>query len=67
MQGTLTRSLRVRTIPERRFVRIMPTIGATVLLAAVALSGMMVVKEPNVIYFPSRDLIAQALRPHTVN
>jgi len=39
-------------------VRIVLTIGVTVLLAVVALSGVMALKEPTFIYFPSRDLIA---------
>lgn len=39
-------------------MRIVLTIGVSVLLAVVALSGVMALKEPSLIYFPSRELIA---------
>jgi fermentation-respiration switch protein FrsA (DUF1100 family) len=58
MQGALTHFPGVRTIATRRLVRIVLTVGVTLLLAVVALSGMMALKEPSFIYFPSRELIA---------
>jgi fermentation-respiration switch protein FrsA (DUF1100 family) len=58
MQEALTRLSRVRTIPTRRFVRLVLTVGVTVLLAVFALSGVMALKESSFLYFPSRDVIA---------
>ncbi len=62
MQEALTRLARVRTIATRRVVRIVLTVGVTVLVAVVALSGVMALKESSFIYFPSPDEIATPAR-----
>jgi hypothetical protein len=58
MQEALTRLARVRTIATRRIVRIVLTVGVTVLVAVVAVSGVMALNESSFIYFPSPDAIA---------